>query len=306
MTDWTQKRVAIVYGGQSNERSVSLRTGAAFDTALRSIGAEPLLIDLTRDRVKELIAAEPDVVLIAMHGQDGEDGSLQGMLELLGIPYTGSGVAASALAMDKVRSKCVFERFDVPTPAWTRASRAAAGELPMAAPFVVKPALEGSSVGISLVREASEWEAAWITARACAGDIVVEQFVKGRELTVGVFDGEPMGIIEIKAADAFYDFQAKYERNDTQYSTPALSPEVERAVLRAATDAYNALDCRGVARTDVLLDAAEQPWVLEVNTVPGMTETSLVPKLAAANGVPFPDFVVRMLDAATTDAEARR
>lgn len=305
MSDWTNKRVVVAYGGESSEREVSIRTGAAFERALVELGIAPIMIDLVRSRVPDLFAARPDVVLIAMHGLDGEDGRLQGMLELLGVPYTGSGVAASSLAMDKVRSKCVFEAFGVPTPAWTIASDGdSVPSVPV--PFVVKPALEGSSVGVSIVRTADDWPAAWSKASACRGDVLVEAFVAGRELTVGLFDGEPLGVIEIVAAQEFYDYEAKYLRGDTRYATPTLAPEVESAVLDAALRAYRALGCRGVARVDVMLDEREGPWVLEANTVPGMTETSLVPKLAAARGVPFAEFVRRMLDAATTDTAQTR
>lgn len=304
MTHWHKKRIAIAYGGVGNEREVSLKTGAAFADALRGLGLEPALIDLIPANVPKLIEAAPDVVLIAMHGTHGEDGCLQGMLELLGIPYTGSGVGASAIAMDKVRSKCVFERFGVPTPEWAIARGADLDALPLSPPFVVKPALEGSSVGVAIVRDADEWLPAWRAASACRGEVLVERFVAGREMTVGVFDGEPMGIIEVEAAETFYDYEAKYVRGDTRYSTPKLEPRLADAIVAAATDAYRALGCRGVARVDVLLDADDRPWVLEANTVPGMTETSLVPKLAAANGVAFDRFVLQMLDAATTDADA--
>ncbi|MCB9520499.1 MAG: D-alanine--D-alanine ligase, partial [Myxococcales bacterium] len=208
-TDWTTRRVALVCGGDSSEREVSLRTGAAFAEALRSVGVAPTVVDLRRGTLPDLIAARPDVVLIALHGRHGEDGALQGALELLGIPYTGSGVAASALAMDKVRSKCVFERFGVETPRWTIVAPASeCPPAPMDAPFVVKPALEGSSVGVTIVTDVAQWPDAWAAARGCRGDLLVEEFIAGRELTVGVFDGQPMGIVEIAPADGFYDYDA--------------------------------------------------------------------------------------------------
>lgn len=305
MSPWSDKHIVIVCGGESSEREVSLRTGAAFASALRSVGLNPTVIDLQRSRVRELVDANADVVLNAMHGRDGEDGSLQGLLELLEVPYTGSGVAASALAMDKSRAKCVFLKHGVPTPDWATIERTEAGPCPLPVPFVAKPSLEGSSVGISLVNDAAEWPNAWRVACGDRGPVVAEAYVRGRELTVGVQDGEPMGIIEIQAAAAFYDYDAKYASDKTRYVTPTLDPAVEQAVLAAGIGAYNALGCRGVARTDVLLDADDQPWVLEVNTIPGMTQTSLVPKLAAARGVAFPDFVLGMLATATTDAQLR-
>lgn len=307
MTNWAEKKIAIVCGGRSSEREVSLRTGAAFERALGERGIRAVSIDLVPERVRELVSLEPDVVLNAMHGQDGEDGRLQGLLEMLGIPYTGSGVAASAVAMDKVMTKCVFSRFGIPTPAWEIAETDALGALSLSPPFVVKASLEGSSVGVRLVREDGDWDDAIAEVRRCRGRALVEAFVSGRELTVGVFDGESMGVVAIEAAEGFYDYAAKYARTDTRYETSALEPEVRELVTGVGLAAYRALGCRGVARVDVMIDAAGDAWALEVNTVPGMTETSLVPKLAAARGEAFPDFVLRLLDSATTDAamEAR-
>jgi D-alanine-D-alanine ligase len=306
--NWQEKRVAIVCGGRSSERAVSLRTGAAFERALVAEGITPLVFDLVEGAIGALVAARPDVVLIALHGADGEDGRLQGCLDLFGIAYTGSGCAASALAMDKVRSKCVFERMGVPTPAWAIAERRGDGGVPgapLGLPFVVKPALEGSSVGVSVVRDIAQWPDAWATAAACRGDVLVEQFVPGRELTVGVMDGQCMGVVEIAAADGFYDYQAKYERRDTSYLYPAPLDDATRArVVAAALAAFRALGCAGVARVDIMLDG-DEPFVLEVNTVPGMTETSLVPKIAAGNGVPFPQFVLSMLEHAVAASRER-
>lgn len=298
--DWTSRRVAVVYGGVGSEREISINTGDAFARALRAQGIEPTMIDLVPENVSELVSSRPDVVLNALHGLHGEDGALQGLLELLGVPYTGSGVQASAYAIDKVRSKCVFERSGVRTPAWTVANDVSG--VPLSVPFVVKPSLEGSSVGISVVRTADEWPAAFAHARECRGDVLVEEFIDGRELSVGIFDGDVMGVIEITSADGWYDYEAKYVRNDTEYRpltdvTPAVVGEIESQ----ATRAYDCLGCRGVARVDIMLRGDAVPYVLEVNTVPGMTATSLVPKLAAANGVPFERFVIALLDSARTD-----
>ena len=300
-TDWTNKTVAVVCGGPGSEREISLRTGAAFADALRSSGVSPLVIDLLPEHVNALVDANPDVVLNALHGLYGEDGALQGLLEILAIPYTGSGVQASAFAIDKIRSKCVFERFGVRTPGWTIVDEANA-PMPMPAPFVVKPSLEGSSVGISVVHEAAEWPAALTLARSKRGAVLVEEFIAGRELSVGVFDQEIMGIIEITSADGWYDYDAKYERSDTSYLPLTDAPEsVVSEVRSQARLAYDCLGCRGVARVDLMLRDDGVPFVLEVNTVPGMTATSLVPKLAASNGVPFEKFVLSLLDSAGRD-----
>ncbi|MFT6398566.1 MAG: D-alanine-D-alanine ligase [Bradymonadia bacterium] len=306
MIDWTQKKVAVVCGGPGSEREISLKTGAAFSDALRRCGIEPVVVDLLPENVQQLVGDPPDVVLNALHGMFGEDGALQGMLEILGVPYTGSGVQASAFAIDKVRSKCVFERFGVRTPAWSVVPEAPAPPMPMPIPFVVKPSLEGSSVGISIVKAESEWSAAYELAVEKRGAVLIEEFIDGRELSVGVFDDEIMGIIEIAPADGWYDYEAKYQRNDTTYAAPTdLSADVLAEIRAQARRGYDALGCRGVARVDVMLRGSDLvPFVLEVNTVPGMTVTSLVPKLAADNGVPFDEFVLSLLDSATTDGPA--
>ncbi len=306
MSEWSRKRVVVVMGGDGSEREISLRTGRAFERALVSRGVSPVVIDLTRDRLGDLIAAQPDVVLVAMHGKDGEDGSLQGLLELLGLPYTGSGVRASALAIDKHRSKCVFRALGVRTPDWVIVEGGAAvPELPLPTPVVVKPALEGSSVGITMLHAAAEWPAAWEAARHARGAVLVEQLIEGRELTVGVFGDEVMGVMEILPADGFYGYEAKYERGDTRYVYPAeVGDAIRDRVAELGLAAYRALGCRGVARVDVMLDRSHVPWVLEVNTVPGMTETSLIPKIAKGNGRGFGDLVFDMLSAATTDDRA--
>jgi D-alanine-D-alanine ligase len=306
MNKWTQRNVVVVYGGESSEREISLRTGAALADALRERGVDARLLDLRRGRLGDLAALKPDVVLIALHGNLGEDGALQGVLEWMDVPYTGSGVLASALAMDKLRTKEVLAARGVPTPRWTVAAPSA--EEPtreIGLPCVVKPSLEGSSVGVSIVRDAAGWRDAIRRCAGTRGDLLVEELIVGRELTVAIRDGQTMGVIEVMPAETFYDYEAKYQRNDTRYVFPAaLSPAVQKQVESVAERAYSAVGCRGVARVDVMLSQDESPFVLEVNTIPGMTATSLVPKVAAGIGIAFPDFAVSMLDAATTDARA--
>jgi D-alanine-D-alanine ligase len=299
----TAKHVLVVMGGDGSEREVSLRTGDAMAAALERSGARVTRFSFRRARLAELAAAECDVALIAVHGQDGEDGHLQAMFEMRQIPYSGSGVAASALAIDKVRSKQLFRLHGVPTPASVVVPRSAdAPALPMDTPCVVKASREGSSVGVGICQTESAWADAWATAMAGEGEMLVEAFIRGRELSVGIRDGKSFGVVEIAPADGVYDYTAKYERADTTYLLPApLSEAVDAAVRTAAERAYCALGCRGVARVDVMLDADEQPWVLEVNTVPGMTATSLVPKMAEAEGISFDAFVHGLVAAATTD-----
>lgn len=302
MNEWKQSDVAVLMGGPSHEREVSLRTGAGCAAALRQLGYPVREIDLSDDAIRDLVLNRPQVVFVALHGTPGEDGTVQGLLELLRIPYTGSGVLASAVGMDKVRSKRMFEAVGVQTPRWTVAdsSMTRAPWLPC----VVKPSLEGSSVGVSLVRDESEWSAAVTRCRAGRGLPLVEELIEGDELTVGLLDGELLGVVRIVANATFYDYDAKYQRNDTQYEVPArLDDALQADVVSAAQQAYRALGCRGVARVDVMLQG-RAPYVLEVNTIPGMTATSLVPKMAAAQGMAFPELCERILQAASTDAQS--
>lgn len=304
MSRWIDHRVAVCFGGTSNERPISLKTGRAIADALEATGHDVHRIDLDRAGVRALVTLDPDVVFIALHGPGGEDGTLQGLLELLGVPYTGTGVLGSALALDKVASKRMFAARGVPTPAWSvLAPGSRMVPVGLSTPCVVKPALEGSSVGVSIVRSDEAFGAAVDACAKGRGEVLVEAFVDGRELSVGVFDGELLGIVEIDPADGFFDFAAKYERTDTRYQLPALLDDDERRrVEAAALAAYAAVEGRGVARVDVMLDADRGPMVLEVNTVPGMTARSLVPQMAAARGESFDAFVVRMLDAAALDS----
>jgi D-alanine-D-alanine ligase len=307
---WSGKRVLLVSGGDGSERAVSIATGDAFERALNRAGVEHLRFDFRRERLAELVTIEADVALLAVHGLDGENGHLQSVFEMQGIPYTGAGVMSSAVAMDKVMSKRLFAEASVPTPS-SRVIRSEGGDetpaIPMNVPFVVKPSLEGSSVGITIVHEPGQWPAAWALAVASRGQVLVEAFVAGRELSVGVRDGALMGIVEIRSTDGVYDYEAKYVRGDTNYLIPApLSAEQSDAVGAVAIAAYDSLGCRGVARADILLDERGAVWVLEVNTVPGMTATSLVPKMAACGGQDFDAFVLSLLDDATLDVMEER
>jgi len=305
-TPWQHRDVVILSGGQSSERAVSLKTGLAIEHALVCAGVRPRLVDLTPDLVSALGTRRPDVVAIALHGCPGEDGTVQGLLELLDIPYTGSGVLASALAMDKLRSKQVFRACGVPTPDWVVLSEHNP-TLPesFGGACFVKPTLEGSSVGVSLVENVDQLAEAVARSRRGRGAVLAERRIEGRELTVGLFGDRCLGTIEVSPATAFYDYDAKYQSTETRYAAPKdIAVDVQEDVERVARLAYAALGCRGVARVDVMLDASSRPWVLEVNTIPGMTETSLIPKMAAEAGLPFPAFACELLDGATTDKRA--
>ncbi len=308
MGRWSGRKVAVLAGGQSSEREVSLRTGAACAEALRARGLEVALVDVDAELPARLRAAGVEVAFLALHGRHGEDGCVQGLLEVMGIPYTGSGVLASALGMDKVLSKVLFRSLGLSVadhrvfPA-ARAAEIRAADLPFAFPVVVKPSREGSSVGVSLVREPAALGAACAEAARGRGEIIVERYVKGKEVQVAVLDGRALGVIEVVPANEFYDYAAKYTAGTTTYHFPARIHEAEARLLHeAAETAHRGLGCAGVTRTDFILDPAGTAWILEVNTLPGMTATSLVPKIAAGSGISFGELCERLLDGAALRA----
>jgi D-alanine-D-alanine ligase len=297
--------IAVLMGGKSAERQISLTTGKAVSGALRARGHAVIEIDAAAHIAELLEKAELDAVFIALHGRWGEDGTVQGLLEMMGIPYTGSGVLASALAMDKTLSKRVFLSLGVPTPDFQLLEAGQGAEaIRLPVPFVVKPPREGSTIGISIVRQVGEAAKAVEEARKHSPEVLVEAFVDGRELTVGVLNGNALPIVEIIPEGGFYDFTAKYlSKGTTRYECPAaLSAEEAQAVSAAGVAAYRALGCAGAARVDVLLDRAGRPWVLEANTIPGMTPTSLLPKAAAAAGMDFETLVEAILAGASLKA----
>ena len=303
MGKWTGKKVAVLHGGLSSERDVSLATGRACAEALRSRGYDVLLLDVDPEVAARLRAAEIEVAFNALHGRWGEDGSIQGLLESMGIPYTGSGVLASALGMDKPLSKLLFRQAGLRVIEYRLFPREVAAaisvaDLPFGLPAVVKPGAEGSSVGVHLVRDPAALSGACLDAARYKGGVVVERYVKGAEVNVAVLEGKALGAIEIVPSREFYDYVAKYTPGMTQYHYPPRLPAAEVvAVSAAAEKAYSALHCSGVARVDFIV-AEGGPYVLEVNTLPGMTATSLVPKIAAGNGISFPDLCERLLEGA--------
>jgi D-alanine-D-alanine ligase len=308
MGRWSGKKVAVLYGGRSAEREVSLKTGEACAEALRSRGLDVTLLDAGIDLAERLRGCRAEVAFLALHGRYGEDGCAQGLLESMDIPYTGSGVLASALGMDKVVSKLVFREAGLALAPYrvfppSRAAALTVADLPFGLPAVVKPSCEGSSVGVHVVKEPGELPAALADAAGFKGDLVVEQYLRGQEVNVAVLDGEALGAIEVVPSREFYDYVAKYTPGSTQYFYPArLSPEVTARVCRDAEKAYGALGCAGAARVDFIVAADGTPFILEVNTLPGMTGTSLVPKIAAGRGITFPDLCERLLDGASLKA----
>jgi D-alanine-D-alanine ligase len=291
-----QKKIAVLMGGLSAERDVSLRTGRAISQALTRCGYDVTDIDADRDLAVQLQTSGAEVAFIALHGRFGEDGTVQGLLEMLGVPYTGSGVLASSLAMDKVATKKMLCYHGIATPefAFIRAGQEQQGTLPDY-PLVVKPAREGSTIGISIAHNKEELTAGLEEAFRHDDLVLVEQFIAGAEVTVGVLDGQPLPIIQVVPKGGFYDYQAKYTPGHTEYLLPAPLPEpMYRELQAAAVQVFEAIGCSGAARVDFMVtDSAF--YCLEVNTIPGMTETSLLPKAAGAMGMSFDELVERIL-----------
>lgn len=294
-------RVGVLMGGVSREREISLKTGGAVLGALRAAGYNAFGIDAGSDLPAVLRRRKVEAAFIALHGRYGEDGCVQGLLEVMGIPYTGSGVLASALAMDKAAAKRLLERSGVSTPAFAVASPGwkASG---LRCPLMVKPSCQGSAIGAFVVERKKDLDQAVRKASRFGGPVLVEEFIRGRELTVSILEGRTLPVVEIRPLKGFYDYKAKYTKGKTDFITPApLARAVERKVLKEASGAYAALGCRGAARVDVMLDRDERPFVLEVNTVPGLTELSLFPRAAAAAGMSYGELVVEMLKGASVD-----
>jgi D-alanine-D-alanine ligase len=309
-------RVAVLKGGRSLERGVSLRSGARVEDALERLGHEVLPLEADGEMVKHLAAEPPDVAFVAMHGPGGEDGTAQELLEILGIPFTGPGVAACGRCMDKVQAKHEFRTAGVPTPDWFAFNETAFRELGAADalggleerlgfPLVVKPSRGGSALGIKFAENWFDVPEALVSAFSYDERVLLERFVDGRELAVSVLGDEPLPVVEaIPQSGDLYDFEARYEIGRTSFVCPAeLSADETAAVVEAALGAYAALGCSGFSRVDLIL-AADGPQVLEVNAIPGLTDTSLLPQAAEAAGMTFEQLVEKILDLALTPAGA--
>lgn len=302
----TGKRVGVLMGGWGEEREISLTTGEAMVAALASRGHDVVRVSVGPGVERTLRAARLDVAVLALHGRMGEDGKVQGLLELMGLPYTGSGVLASALAMDKPMAKKLFRLHNLPTPVGYRVGREDLHRLvelhgDLGVPCVVKPARGGSSVGLSMVRELSALPAAVQRACAFGGEALVERCVSGREVTVGILGGQVLGTCEVATPREGFDYDAKYVGGASYFLPARLSPTRLANVEALALAAFRALGCRGYGRVDLLCSEEENDVVLEVNTLPGMTPTSLLPKIAARRGLGFADLMERILGLATRD-----
>jgi len=295
-------KVAVLLGGPSAEREVSLRSGGMVLEALRSRGVDAHAFDPSERGLDALIAERFARVFIVLHGRFGEDGTIQGVLEFLRLPYTGSGVLASALAMDKWRTKLVWQALGIPTPHsvlldaatdWARV----VSELGL--PIMVKPAHEGSSIGISKVTSIEQLEPAYQAAARYDELVLAERFIDGEEITAAILDDAALPLIRLETPRVFYDYQAKYHAHDTRYLIPSgLSTERESALQSLALQAFRAVGAQGWGRVDLMLARDGKPYCLEVNTVPGMTDHSLVPMAARARGIEFPELVLKILEMA--------
>ena len=290
-------RVAVLAGGSSAEREISLRSGAAVLAGLLEAGASAEMFDPSERSLDAL--RQFDLAFIALHGRGGEDGVIQGVLEYLGIPYTGSSVMASAIGMDKIRTKMLWRAAGLPTPDFCLAG---ADSMTLRYPLMVKPAREGSSIGMQKVDSPEQLEQALAEARRYDADVLVEQWVQGEEYTVAILDGIALPAIRLETPNRFYDYHAKYQADSTRYHCPCgLAVDEEQRLGELALNAFAVVGCRGWGRVDVMRD--EQGFqLLEVNTVPGMTDHSLVPMAAKAAGMSFPELVARILLTAGGDA----
>lgn len=300
-------KVAVLMGGWAGEREISLLSGKAVLDGLLQASVNAVGVDVGRDICAVLAAGGFDRAFNVVHGAGGEDGVLQGVLDVLGLPYTGSGVAASALSMDKVMTKRVWASAGMPTPRFMRLTAETQWDAVIKAlglPLMVKPSCEGSSLGLAKVNTKQGLKAAWEAASEMAGDVFAEQFIEGREFTVGILNGEVLPVIELRPATEFYDYEAKYERDDTQYLCPCdLDPEEQQRMQMQALAAFKVLGANNWGRVDFMRDAAGKCWLIELNTVPGMTSHSLVPMAAKQHGLEFSELVTEILWGSLTLAE---
>ncbi len=290
-------KVAVLMGGNSSEREISLKSGAMVLNGLLQRGIDATPFDPAEETLMQL--QNFDRAFIVLHGQGGEDGVIQGALEALGIPYTGSGVLGSALAMDKLRSKQLWKGVGLPTPMWAELNDSSNFEKTRAQlgfPLMVKPVCEGSSIGMYRVETVGELQEAYRQAAQFAGEIIAERWIDGEEYTVSILGDQALPVIRLETPHDFYDFEAKYSANTTQYHCPcSLDWAAEQQIQEFSKKAFDALGCTGWGRVDLMMDNEGKPWLLEVNTVPGMTDHSLVPMAAKQQGIPFDQLVEQIL-----------
>jgi D-alanine-D-alanine ligase len=295
-------KVAVLMGGLSAEREISLLSGEAVLAALKSKGVDAYGVDVSESIISDLERENYSRAFIVLHGRGGEDGTIQALLKLMSVPYTGSGVMASSLAMDKLKTKQIWLAMGLPTPDFCvldseESCKQALERLSL--PLIVKPVLEGSSIGMSKVETDDELVPAWRKAQQCGGTVIAEQWIEGDEYTAAVLDDQVLPMIKLKTSHKFYDYDAKYEAFDTQYICPCgLAKEQEAKFSTLTIQAFNAVSASAWGRVDFMVDKNMQPWLIEVNTVPGMTDHSLVPMAAKQAGISFEDLVLKILSLA--------
>ena len=293
-------KVAVLMGGWAAEREVSLNSGQAVLTGLQAKNVDAHGVDANRDVLRVLEKGRYDRVFNIIHGRGGEDGVIQAALELLGIPYTGSGVLGSAVCMNKILTKKIFIGSQLPTPEFqliTSDSEVNDVTQRLGLPLMMKPALEGSSIGVTKVKQADDLKHAWQAATEYCDEVFAERWIYGKEYTVAIVGNDVLPVIRLETPHQFYDYQAKYFSDDTNYICPCgLSEQQEQELQVLAKNAFDAVDASGWGRVDVMVDETDRPWLLEINTVPGMTDHSLVPMAAKARQIEFEDLVLRILD----------
>lgn len=290
------KRVGVVFGGRSAEREISLLSGKAVLKALKKMGFNAVGIDAGSGLPEKLKSKKIDFVYNALHGPCGEDGTVQGMLEIMNIPYSGCGVLSSALAMDKEYSKRIFQSCGIPTPDFSIVEKGGALPVISGFPLVIKPAAQGSAIGVSIAENKKELSSALKKAFKYSDKVIIERFVKGTEITIGILGDKALPAVEIVPENKFYDFDAKYTKGKSKHIIPPRLPSrVIKSAEKAALKAFKALGCRAVSRIDIIVDKRGKPWVLEANTIPGMTETSLLPDEARAAGMDFGALILEIV-----------
>ena len=302
-------KVGVIAGGISSEREVSLRSGQAVFNALKELGFNAVFIDAGKDLCEKIKEEKIDIAFLVLHGGWGENGAVQGMLEVMGIPYTGSGVLSSALAMDKEATKKIFIYHGIPVPPFKVVYKQEHFSLSfnlesLSFPLVVKPAEEGSSVGVNIVKNEVELKSALENAFKYGQRAILEKFIEGREIHIGVLGDRALGGVEVRPKKGFYDYESKYTKGLTEYILP---PEIDNDLYEKLKDlglkAHKALGCKGGTRVDMIVDSNGNPYVLEVNTIPGMTETSLLPKISQLSGYDFKGLVKEILELALKENE---
>ncbi|NWF51462.1 MAG: D-alanine--D-alanine ligase [Nitrospirae bacterium] len=310
----TNKRIGVLMGGRSAEREISLRSGMAVYDALKRLKYDVVAIDVGHNISDVLKKKKIDIAFITLHGGFGENGAIQGMLEVLGIPYTGSGILASALAMDKEASKKVFLHNKIPIPPYAVINDKSSVlgshsrtivNFPM--PWVIKPATEGSSIGVSIVKEEGQFNSAVEKAFSLSNRVIIEKYIRGKEVHIGILNGKVLGGVEVKPSLEFYNYEAKYTMGKTEYILPpGINSKVYEMTKEIALRAHTSLGCKGATRVDLKINKMGKPYVLEVNTIPGMTETSLLPKIANEAGMDFPSLIEEILRGAIVESKKRK